>query len=154
MRRWTCLPAVPATDCVLCVVLSGDFRSWSSPYGPPSDLNVAPASCEKHDREWELPDFRESDRCVGYILAWDARVFFALIINAILLTGILDFCIIPLFWKQNASRIDNVLQSLWWFTGPLLTEPKAIRTAGSTADDRSSDLLIELKAQFYKLVTL
>ena len=33
-------------------------------------------------------------------------------------------------------------------------EPKAIRTAGSTADDRYSDLLIELKAQFYKLVTL
>ena len=31
---------------------------------------------------------------------------------------------------------------------------KAIRTAGSTADDRISDLLIELKAQFYKLVTL
>jgi len=31
---------------------------------------------------------------------------------------------------------------------------KAIRTAGSTADWRLAALLIELKAQFYKLVTL
>ena len=40
------------------------------------------------------------------------------------------------------------------FYGPLHDGVKAIRTAGSTADDRISDLLIELKAQFYKLVTL
>ena len=31
---------------------------------------------------------------------------------------------------------------------------EAIRTAGSTADGRFPPLLIELKAQFYKLVTL
>ncbi len=31
---------------------------------------------------------------------------------------------------------------------------EAIRTAGSTADWRLAALLIELKAQFYKLVTL
>ena len=33
-------------------------------------------------------------------------------------------------------------------------EVEAIRTAGSTADWRLAALLIELEAQFYKLVTL
>ena len=58
-------------------------------------------------------------------------------------------------FKTNTSRIDNVLsESMVIYGTTPAREPKAIRTAGSTADDRSSDLLIELKAQFYKLVTL
>ena len=63
------------------------------------------------------------------------------------------------FWK-NPKRIQDkakvsagVLQAIFTRT-TLLFRVTAIRTAGSTADWRLAALLIELEAQFYKLVTL
>ena len=54
---------------------------------------------------------------------------------------------------QDKAKVSaGVLQAIFTRTTPFGV--KAIRTAGSTADWRLAALLIELEAQFYKLVTL
>ena len=72
------------------------------------------------------------------------------------LTNSSVFCIIPTFLHEtNISRIDDVLsESLVILRDHSFSESRPYGQPGPLPMIGISDLLIELKAQFYKLVTL